>query len=558
MLRNFSPRLETATRMQLLDAAVAELQEEKYNSLDTRTIDYERYNLLYWLHTADPTSGITETAFKDWQSRHPEFQPREHPDLNNWTSFGWGNIVEAPVAEEIIQLDPKSDYQQIVLMTSEWIETAAQTSFDWSWQLVQAGDRGDWESAAVAAVISTWSRRPLDKDETEKAFTFLASNLDSIRTNENVVRVIPMFLTKLQNEESVGLLISHRAEFHVLFDFVDANCDDEFDLGLGDWLTIAINHPGGTTAIFLLHLISTIENLQHADEILALRSWCFNQCEAMLSNNNRFDVAGSIVLAGNLSFLLAVDSEWTARWVIPRFCWSSDVETARRAWHGYLQSGIWNERSFEPLLPYLCETFDRLADQLEEDVSRTTVREAFDSLLSFQAVYGAKNPMETGWLAEFVADAPEEDRVRFATNVRTQIAQLDDTALTELWRTWLHSYWEQRLDGAPRPLSRCEAIAMVEWLPFMVRAIPEALEITRRMAPVTLTAGDHLDMFHNMIEQGVPTKDPMAALSLISFLLRSDSVRLESWNCAEAVEILQSIGQPELSVDAEEVGPGGL
>ena len=139
-------------------------------------------------------------------------------------------------------------------MTSEWIETAAQASFDWGWQLVsEVRDRGEWESHALVAVFTAWSRSALDMNETEKAFMFVASNLDSTGTNGDAVRVIPKFLMKLQSEESINLLITHLSEFEELFDYVGTNCDDEFDVGLGDWLTIAINHPGGTVALFLVN-----------------------------------------------------------------------------------------------------------------------------------------------------------------------------------------------------------------------------------------------------------------------------------------------------------------
>ncbi|MFP5320456.1 MAG: SIR2 family protein [Acidimicrobiia bacterium] len=49
--------------------------------------EYERFNALAWLdrHTDDPA---TRTAFEAVQEAHPEFQPREHPDLLSWSEIG--------------------------------------------------------------------------------------------------------------------------------------------------------------------------------------------------------------------------------------------------------------------------------------------------------------------------------------------------------------------------------------------------------------------------------------------------------------------------------------
>ena len=76
VMESFYPRLGTDIRKQLIDASATELKDDKYNSLDAQTRDYERYNLLYWLHTADPACDIVKFAFESWHMRHPEFQPR--------------------------------------------------------------------------------------------------------------------------------------------------------------------------------------------------------------------------------------------------------------------------------------------------------------------------------------------------------------------------------------------------------------------------------------------------------------------------------------------------
>ena len=55
---------------------------------DRRISGYERFNVLHWLTTAAPKS-VARTALDSFAAAHPDFRPREHPDLDRWISAGF-------------------------------------------------------------------------------------------------------------------------------------------------------------------------------------------------------------------------------------------------------------------------------------------------------------------------------------------------------------------------------------------------------------------------------------------------------------------------------------
>ena len=46
---------------------------------------YHQLEWLHWLHGAAPDCALTKQALDAVSAQHPEFKPREHPDLTHWT-----------------------------------------------------------------------------------------------------------------------------------------------------------------------------------------------------------------------------------------------------------------------------------------------------------------------------------------------------------------------------------------------------------------------------------------------------------------------------------------
>ena len=62
---------------------------------------YTRFNLLAWLHRTLPADPRITAAFAALQEAHPEYQPREHPDLNMYVTSGFVEDAEPFSPDEL-------------------------------------------------------------------------------------------------------------------------------------------------------------------------------------------------------------------------------------------------------------------------------------------------------------------------------------------------------------------------------------------------------------------------------------------------------------------------
>ena len=58
---------------------------------------------------------------------------------------------------------------------------------------------------------------------------------------------------------------------------------------------------------------------------------------------------------------------------------------------------------------------------------------------------------------------------------------MDETQQQEHWNRWLKPYWQNRLDGVPKPLEPDEIKRMMDWLPHLTGVFPEAVDLAIQM-----------------------------------------------------------------------------
>ena len=163
----------------------------------------------------------------------------------------------------------------------------------------------------------------------------------------------------------------------------------------------------------------------------------------------------------------------TERELLPLFDWNADPLRAEQCWHGYLWWGRWLPGLTERLLPQFDETLNRLA-KLPNDLRRQAISHV-GGLDRYLALFHFENPVASGWLTKTVAKLPQSDLDRLTSEIGRL---LDDTAPTvaeKIWDRWLKDYWEMRLLGKPKPLSRKEATEMVYWSLSLGQRLPDAL-----------------------------------------------------------------------------------
>jgi hypothetical protein len=91
LLKAAYPQADEAVRQWLLNDVEIYLAGSDSGEEDPAAVrmrSYEVYNLFYWLVQIAPHCSLARQKLSEIQDRHPEFQPREHPDLD-WYSAEW-------------------------------------------------------------------------------------------------------------------------------------------------------------------------------------------------------------------------------------------------------------------------------------------------------------------------------------------------------------------------------------------------------------------------------------------------------------------------------------
>ena len=108
-------------------------------------------------------------------------------------------------------------------------------------------------------------------------------------------------------------------------------------------------------------------------------------------------------------------------------------------------------QSISPSIAELLESqFLDATGRIKKDYPHGTLRKMFINTYTAMLVYFAKDPINK-WIPRFFENANEEDKRKFAFQIKLHLARMDETQQEELWRGWLKPYWENRFKRHPIP-----------------------------------------------------------------------------------------------------------
>jgi hypothetical protein len=452
------------------DAVVAAMVETAIagppaNSDDEISL-YRSYNLLAWLASSAPGSAPIAEAFASFQAAHPEYAPRDHPDLNSYLTVG---IVEDALpfsADELhvlIAEDPSSAVSRIKEFPAESFHPRGPTRTG-ALRALQAclaayprdgltvahvldeGDEdlrnaiiGGWDTAEVEdpmvsvifAEIDTW-----DRDEIRCAATHMLAN------GGDREHPTPWH----QHGEA-------RAIAKNLWPTAPTRDSIKSD---GDLLTAAINHPAGYLARFWTKVVQW-EWTQAGDAWSGLPSELATELDRIAAAEGRNELLASTYLASQLHFYFAADQPWTADHLLPLFDWNDSEERARGAWQGFL---IWGRPDDGLLGAGLLDAY--LETCGHSGALDSTHQHELGSHLASIAIQAGIEPAD--WLPRFVNAAPEPLRVAWAEQIGRILDNMNPEEAETQWTRWIMAYWTSRVRSVPLPLTSTEASAMTNWL----------------------------------------------------------------------------------------------
>ncbi|HEV2304200.1 MAG TPA: DUF4020 domain-containing protein [Candidatus Acidoferrales bacterium] len=500
---------------------------------------YERYNLLNWLQSVAPDSQLTKQEFETMQEAHKGFRQRGRPDLD--VEFSGPTFAipgyRRPVSVE--WLLGKSPAEQVDWLVSfkpqhplddrygivEAVREAASQKFEWGMGLAgELAARNIWDSDLWPAIVNSWNSNSQISQWTA-AFELVMANQKMLPITE---RELATLLYERTKESSPSIPQEALALATEVSKVLWAVCAAEDDPRKGkpndDWLFTAINHPAGILAQFWLNCLSK-RRKDSADRWSGIEKETGNFLRTVLANDSYAADLVRVVFAAQLNFLFAIDEEWTKKCVLPLFDWSTSNDIATQVFQGFLFWGRQTEALIPYLLPLYVKAFPHMA-------ALGKARNRFCEYLAGLACFSSINPLENGWINQFLLKSELPDRIAFAASVRQMLRGMQNEPRKTLWDVWIGKYWRNRLHGLPIPFDSAELGVMVEWTLFLGPAFPSAVRCIQKSPAFRL---EHSFIYRELEESNIPSEHPSKTAELLVVLLRNEVAVLFDLDRVDAI-----------------------
>ena len=459
------PKVSIERREKLIDAA-----------LDRRWLKEESkarrcFYWLHWLyHKVDPSCSLAKTKLDEVRTQYPDFI---HSSEETEYQSPWSvEILLAHPADEWLEKSslPESEEDRYDLLTT--IQDTVREKLDWGLDLADAlAAREDWNTDLWHALIQVWAEEIGENRSSEVFHRLQNSNLYQKHS-----RGVANILCALVKDGGIPCALELLPQANKIAVALWANLDPDHPYDkMSDWLMSAINHPAGTLAQFWLESLflwrkhqDPAPNQLDGDYLAALSK--------IVEDQTIVGRLGKTILAGHFAPLLEIDESWTKKNLLPLFFKKnhSDADDYKAIWDGFLTLG----RLPPSVAELLDEAFLEAVQYINSDLSDQ--RDRFIEAYVTMIVYYVNDPVKK-WIPKFFAHSDAKNRHTFVFKMGNLLHQMDETQQQEHWNRWLKSYWQDRLDGVPKPLESDEIKGMLDWLPHLKGVFPEAVDLAIQM-----------------------------------------------------------------------------
>ncbi len=509
----------------------------------------EQYEWYHCLLRSDPECLLAKAAFKEAQSRRPEWKPR-----NDSGDKRGGDESKSVSADQLLGRRGSEWVPELIDLFSQSsgdltaaVTKAARTNFDWSRELADAlAKEGEWETDAWLGLIEAWSHgdnmagTDLDKDRYEKVVKWIANeNLHGKEERDYfIIWTLNSLVVNGGAPYALELLSDTNRIAASLWDKID-----QHDTELPAPAPFIDNRPASRLAHYWLDgLLLLLRNTESAPEGLE-QDWkkALSKIAQDPSANGRI---GRSTLAQRFALLLYVDQEWTKENLLPSF---TDDDEFRSVWIGFLFRMCLTKETAEILYEPSLKAIDRIL--MDNKLSGGFIEYYVQMAASF-----IEDPLEK-WIPEFFKRSSEENLRDFTEKldnlIRLNYLREQEDALRDVWNRWLKRYWENRLDGVPKRFDDKEIAKMFSWPIYFGSAFPEAVELARRMKPYEPVGTDFV---YWLSKSGLWSKYPDAAAEMLLHLHKISSIWFGSGTVKELIDNLLALNLPDnLKRDLEDL-----
>ena len=430
---------------------------------------------LSWLNRLAPSCPLAQAKLDEVSAQYPQFR-RQEPPVDTQNSWSVEKLLARPAGEwleELLSLHSTDPFNEPLLQRV--VGDAAKQELKWGLDLAEAlASKENWEANLWPTLIYAWRETELD----DKQGRAVLNLLESAGLHQKYGREVASTLYDLVKDGGIPCALELLPQANKIATALWANLDQDHPYKKkSDWLISAINHPAGTLAQFWLESLSLWR--KHQDPVPdQLNGDYLAALSKIVEDRTIAGRLGRAVLAGYFASLLEIDETWTKENLLPLFFRKnhSDADDYKAIWDGFL---TW--RRLTPFVAeLLSEAFLDAVEHINRDLSGQKRRNRFINCYTIMLVYFALDSSEK-WISEFFTHSDAEDQHTFAGEIGHRLHHMNDTQQQEQWNHWLKPYWQDRLDGVPKPLESDEIKGMLEWLPHLKGVFPEAIDLAIQM-----------------------------------------------------------------------------
>ncbi len=475
------------------------------------------FDWLSWLRQAKPECALAAAALAPIKAQYPDWRPSDHPDLTHWMgSADWVGSESPWSIEQLLAREPSELLDDLLNFKGNQfdgpsrdgllanVREAAKQSASWAFVLGRAlGERALWSSDLWPALIRGLQDSELPA-EGWRDLLALVSNpaLQSVHAYDiaNLLYALvrdggkPFALELLEQANAIALPV---------WQALEANSQDE---DIDDWLSRAINRPAGVIVEFWINGLSLLmRGKTGAERVIPedYRHWF----TLLVQDSTSKGGMGRSLLSSQTAFLYGLDDAWTRQHIIPLFS-DPDQQKFAQAWDGFLVWGRLYPALVDALLPAFVAAMPRLPADLGDR------RRRFIEFYTALAAFHVSDPTQH-LLPELFRHGSLADRLAFASHLSYFLRQMQPAAKQQLWNGWLRRYWQDRLQGVLAALDEAEIRKMLEWLPHLGDAFPDAVALAVRSPAIRI---EHSHVLFELRESELVTRFPAETAELLVYL----------------------------------------
>lgn len=510
------PAAAEPERMAVVDAILAHtLSASDERTAEERTAR-SHFDWLSWLLKAKPQCALARAALAPINAQYPDWRPSDHSDFTHWmVSAEWVGSDSPLSVDQLLAREPREQLDYLLSFNDNRFDgpsreglltngrEACKQNTSWALSLGQAlFERELWSSDLWPMLTQGLQESELPAEGWCDLLRLVSNAaLQSVHAHD-IANLLYALVRDGGKPFALDLLEQANAIALPLWQALEAKPQDE---NIDDWLTCAINRPAGVIVGFWINGLSLLLHTKTgADRVLPenYRHWFTLVVHDVTSRGGM----GRSLLASQTAFLFSLDQEWTRQHVIPLFS-DQDRQKFAQSWDGFLLYGRLDLAVVNDLLPAFIAAMPRLAADLGDR------RRQFIEFYTVLAVFHVTDPTQH-LLPTLFQHGSLEDRLVFASHLGYFLHQMQQSAKQQLWEGWLRDYWHDRLQGVLATLNEIEIERMLEWLPHLGKAFPDAVGLAVRCPMIRI---EHGRVLYELRKSELVTQFPIDTAKLLIY-----------------------------------------